>query len=117
MKALFISSISALVLFVGCGPKPMFFWGNYSETLYDFKKNPSEKTLDVHKKSLLDIITESSKRNIMVPPGVYAEYGYLLLKEGKENEGLQYLSKEENLYPESTVFVQRLRDEYQRGKK
>jgi hypothetical protein len=52
-----------------------------------------------------------------VPPGACAEYGYLLIKEGKDQDGLMYLDKEQALYPESAVFIQRIKDEMQRGKK
>ncbi len=106
-----------LSLLPSCAPQPLFYWGDYSETLYDYKKNPDEKTLDAHKKSLQDIVDQSSKMDKRVPPGVYAEYGYILLKEGKDQDGLVYLDKEQALYPESTVFIQRIKDEMQRGKK
>lgn len=118
MKARTIIAMLFLGLLVGCATnKTLFYWGDYSETLYAFKKNPDDKTLAAHKKSLLDIIDKSPKQNRPVPPGVYAEYGYLLLKEGKENEGFEFLSKEETQYPESKLFVQRLRQEFQGGKK
>lgn len=58
----------------------------------------------------------SGKKNKIVPPGVNAEYGYLLLKEGQENEGFEYLAKEIELYPESIVFISRIKDEYNKGK-
>ena len=106
-----------LSLLSGCAPQPLFYWGDYSETLYDYKKNPDEKTLDAHKKSLQDIVDQSGKMNKRVPPGIYAEYGYTLLKEGKDQDGLMYLDKEQALYPESTVFINRIKDEMQRGKK
>jgi hypothetical protein len=106
-----------LICFIGCAPKSIFYWGDYSETLYDYKKNPDEKTLAAHEKSLQDIITASPKKHKQVPPGVYAEYGFLLIKDGKEQEGLVYFDKEATLYPESIVFIQRLKDELARGKK
>ena len=40
-----------------------------------------------------------------------------MLKEGKEVEGMEYLAKEEQAFPESVVFIQRIKDEYARGKK
>ena len=106
-----------LVFLAGCAPQEIFYWGDYSTTLYDYKKNPDEKTLAAHKKSLIDIIAVSPQKNRRIPPGVYAEYGFLLIKDGKEGEGLQYFEKEITLYPESKIFIQRLRDEMSRGKK
>jgi hypothetical protein len=108
-----------LFILVGCGStsKEPFYWGKYSTTLYDYKKNPGQEKLDAHKKELLSIMETSAKKNKLVPPGVNAEYGYILLQEGNEQEGLEYLSKEVELYPESEVFITRLKDEYKKGKK
>jgi hypothetical protein len=116
MKSI-IGSFFFLFLLSGCAPQPLFYWGDYSETLYDYKKSPDEKTLDAHMKSLQDIFDQSAKLNKRVPPGAYAEYGYLLIKEGKDQDGITYLDKEQTLYPESAVFIQRIKDEMQRGKK
>jgi hypothetical protein len=114
---LLVVGLSLIV--VGCGTisKDTFYWGNYSTTLYDFKKNPGEETLDAHKKALLSIMEYSAKNNKAVPPGLNAEYGYILLKEGSEEEGLKYLDKEIELYPESTTFMTRIKNEYYKGNK
>ena len=119
MKIILLLSIVLPLIFVGCGPsaKGTFYWGNYSSTLYDYKKNPDEKTLEAHKKELLSIMEISATKNKIVPPGVNAEYGYLLLKNGQENEGFEYLAKEIELYPESSVFITRIKDEYNKGQK
>jgi len=118
MKTPYIVMLLALVVFAGCASsEKTFYWGQYSSTLYDLKKNPDEKTLEAHKKGLVLIMDESGKKNKKVPPGVNAEYGYMLLKDGKEAEGMEYLDKETALYPESVVFIQRIKSEYSRRKK
>jgi hypothetical protein len=43
-----------------------------------------------------------------VPPGLYAEYGYLLYKTGKKDEGLSFLRQEIKLYPESERYISRI---------
>lgn len=43
-----------------------------------------------------------------MPPGMYAEYGYLLYKTGKKDEGLAFLKKEVELYPESDTYISRI---------
>lgn len=117
MKTVPLTIVLLGLLVSGCNPPPIFYWGDYSETLYAYKKSPDEKTLQAHKKTLQEIITLAPQKRQKIPPGVYAEYGFLLLREGKESEGFEYLQKEEALFPESKVFVQRLIDEYQGGKK
>jgi hypothetical protein len=118
MKTLTCIGLLSLAFLVGCATdKNTYYWGDYSETLYDFKKNPDEKTAKAHKDQLLLIITESPKKEKRVPPGVYAEYGYLLVKDGKETDGMEMFDKELTLYPESAVFIQRIKAELTRGKK
>ncbi|PJC76594.1 hypothetical protein CO010_02435, partial [Candidatus Shapirobacteria bacterium CG_4_8_14_3_um_filter_39_11] len=42
--------------------------------------------------------------------GVCCEYGYILLKEGKtQQQALYYFEMEEKNYPESKVFIDRLK--------
>ena len=103
------------VLFIGCKPESLFFWGNYSKTLYSYKKDPNDKTLAEHKKSLNEIISQSTLKRKRIPPGVYAELGYILLKEGKEQEGMECMNKEITLFPESQIFIEKLRAEFQKG--
>lgn len=43
-----------------------------------------------------------------VPPGVNAEYGFLLYKAGKKEEGLALLIAEIKAYPESESFNYRM---------
>jgi hypothetical protein len=87
----------------------MYYWGNYSESLYTAKKAPGEESLRAHKQVLANIIEESQRRALRVPPGVYCEYGYLLIQEGRAADGAKYLDLEAQTYPESKVFVERLK--------
>jgi hypothetical protein len=100
-----------LVCFLtGCATqKPLYYWGNYSKSLYTYKKSPTEENLKAHKAVLLNIIDQSNKLNLRVPPGVCCEYGYLLFKEGKQGEAMQYFDLEEKTYPESKPFLDRFR--------
>ncbi len=109
MKRIFISLLF-LGLIAGCATKkPLYYWGNYSGSLYQYKKSPSEKTLVAYKATLLNIIDESKKMDLRVPPGVSCEYGYLLLQEGKNDEAIYYFDLEEKNYPESKQFIDRVR--------
>ena len=118
MKKFILATFVLGIFLTGCQPaKDTFYWGDYSKTLYKMKKSPDDKTLDLHKKEILNVIDTSNKKKQQVPPGVFAEYGYMLLKNGDETGGMEYLDKEVKLYPESQVFITRIKAEYSRSKK
>ena len=102
-----------LIFFAGCTTqKPMYRWGDYSSSLYKLKKDPCEENLMKHKQVLLKIMEDSKENGLRIPPGVYCEYGYILTKEGKSNEALSYFDLEEKTYPESAIFIQRLKSQF-----
>jgi hypothetical protein len=116
-----ISPISLILLlvffFAGCvTQKPLYGWGDYSSSLYRLKKNPCDENLVKHEQVLLKIMEDSKEKGLRVPPGVYCEYGYILLKEGKSNEALSYFDLEEKNYPEATVFIERLKSQCNKTK-
>jgi hypothetical protein len=88
---------------------PIFYWGNYSQTLYKMKKDPDVKHRNAHKKELVKIMKTSEKKKLRVPPGVCCEYGYLMYQDGNTGEALKYIDLEETTYPESKTFTQRLK--------
>ena len=106
-KLFFLLFIS--VAFIGCAQqKPMYYWGNYSDTLYHAKKEPGVETLAKHKEALENIVEESNNRNLRVPPGVYAELGYLYAAQNNSKKAIELFSLEKTTYPESTIFMDRL---------
>lgn len=96
------------VLLCGCQPKTLYYWGDYSNSYYEYMKSPSEETLTEHLASIENIIKMSKRTNRAVPPGVYGEYGYFKLKAGKLDEAVSLFKEEKKLYPESHVFMDRL---------
>ena len=110
MTKLYIAGLLLILFLVGCATQePLYYWGNYSQSLYKYKKYPLEETLQAHKAVLVNIIEESGKQNKKIPPGICCEYGYLLLKEGNTQQAFYYFEMEEKTYPESSVFIKRLR--------
>ena len=43
-----------------------------------------------------------------MPPGIYADYGFLLVSIDETEKGIQMLKQEMVLYPESRVFITRI---------
>jgi len=58
--------------------------------------------------SYQQIIEKQEGTRKTVPPGIYADYGFILLQTGKTEEGKAMLKKEVSLYPESEVFINRI---------
>lgn len=86
----------------------MYSWHNYEDITYKYSKTSTEemqvKVLQEYQK-----ITNNQKGlRAVVPPGMYAEYGFLLCKTGKNEEGLSFLKQEIDLYPESEIYVSRI---------
>lgn len=106
---LFAGLLSSILL-AGCAPhQGMYNYGNYSQTLYSFEKNQNEKTLQNHKKELEKIITDSEVKNLPVPPGIYAELGFINFKANKKaSEAIKLFQAEAQLYPESKYLMDRL---------
>ena len=102
--ALFLLAFMAF----GCAAPRMYYWGDYSNSLYACCKDQTEENLIKHKIILENIIEESHKRELRVPPGVYAELGYIHFRQNKNAEAIKFFDLEEKTYPESKVFMQRL---------
>ncbi len=63
MKKSYFILLLLFGLFTGCQtPGGMYYWGNYSSTLYEFKLNPDEKTFEKHKLELSSIIEVCEKK-------------------------------------------------------
>lgn len=108
-KSIFISFLLFVFLFlIGCASQKQYYWGDYSNTLYAYRKNASDENLLKHKATLENIIQESADRNLRVPPGVYAELGYIYLRQNNNDTAIKYFDLEAKTYPESKLFMERL---------
>ncbi len=119
MKMKFLLFPLMLVFLYGCQvhQRTIYYWSEYSENLYKYKKNTTDTTRAVFQKTLNDIIVNAASEHKKIPPGICAEYGFILLQNGQQSEGLRYMDKETALYPESTVFVTRIKNEVLKGGK
>lgn len=107
-KKLIIFILPALML-VSCSvQKPLYTWGNYNQTSYNYLKNSDEKSTQQLLETYAKLIEKQKGTRATVPPGLYADYGFLLLQANKTDQGKAMLQKEVALYPESKVFVDRI---------
>ena len=103
VKMAAVSGIALLVM--SCGSTQLYSWYDYQEDFYHSFKNSDQKSVDELAKTYQKIIEKQKATRGVVPPGIYADYGWLLLQAGKNAEGKEMLAKEIELYPESEVFV------------
>lgn len=93
-----------LILFTGCA-ESLFHWGKYEDSLIErYIENDTTQT-ETH---LRDIFTEAESTQQRVPPGIYADYGFMLYKRGDKSTSISYFEKEKKLYPESSFFMNKL---------
>lgn len=109
MKKFFFMTVAAIAL-SSCGTTTtsLYSWYDYEDATYNYSKKQTEelqvKVLEQYKK-----LTEAQKGTRgVVPPGLYAEYGYLLYKTGKKDEGISFLKQEISAYPESEKYISRI---------
>jgi hypothetical protein len=106
-KFLFIGLIAILCL-ISCAPKTLYSWNNYDDTSYKYLKYNDEKSIEQLVKTYQKLIEKQEGTRKTVPPGIYADYGFILLQANKTEEGKAMLEKEISLYPESKVFIERI---------
>ena len=112
VKVTLIATLSMLVLGMnGCSstPKPLYNYGEYSESYYGVKKEATAESALEYQKALEYCIEESDdSQSGRVPPGMYANLGYLYLKAGQNDKAKENFIKEKTIYPEATHFMDRM---------
>ncbi|SHF13205.1 hypothetical protein SAMN05444405_105174 [Bacteroides luti] len=87
----------------------LYSWKNYEKTSYNYyKKQTPESTEALLNTYAILIAKQDQGTRKVVPPGTYAEYGFLLAQTGKKEEGISMMKKEIEVYPESKVFIERI---------
>jgi hypothetical protein len=101
MSAMLIGAMAALA---GCASThDKYNWGDYDPSLYGYYKSPAK--VGELSATLEATINAADGHNEPVAPGLRAEYGYLLLQQGKTTEAVAAFQGEEKQWPESRVFM------------
>jgi hypothetical protein len=96
--------VSTALLLTACATtQKKYAWGSYDHSLYVYYKDPA--TAAALAQSLEATISAAEKTNAIVGPGIYAEYGYLLLQQGNSTAAIDAFRKEASHWPESKVFM------------
>ena len=111
MRYLLISSLLTFTFFISaCSqPKPLYYYGDYSEQYYQSKKELSNASQLQLQQSIAEAIQNAPQSTSgRVAPGLYANLGYLNLKMGNNKEAIENFEQEKALYPESAKFMNRM---------
>jgi hypothetical protein len=103
-----IASLMALTLsgFAHAADTSMYYWLNYERDLLQSYVQPED--LKEFEATLLNIIKTSDESDRKPPPGVLAEYGYLLYERGEFDPAIEYFEREAREWPESVVLMNRI---------
>ena len=108
VPALLASALGVLAL-SGCAARgPVYHWGHYEDLVYEMYVEPGKPEPGVQVEQLSRDISEANARGDRVPPGVHLHLGYMYLLEGNAAAARSEMETEKRLFPESTVFVDRL---------
>ncbi len=97
-------------LLSGCATqaKPVYYWGGYEDLLYSMYLHPGEADTASQVALLTEDIQKARDNGQRVPPGVHAHLGYMQYLLGNAGAALAELETEKRLYPESTLFMDRI---------
>lgn len=102
------------VMMTGCVPPGLYHWGDYETSLFErYVENNTQHT-DTY---LTQTLLEAERQHRKVPPGVYADYGFLLYTRGDKAGAIKNFQKERALYPESLALMNKLIERIQQKEK
>lgn len=90
-----------LATVTGCS-NTRYAWNDYDQKLYNYYKTPAESEQFVE--ALQEAVADAEAVG-KVPPGLYAEYGYMLYEKGNFPSSIVYFKKEYEKWPESRVLM------------
>lgn len=102
--------LGLLLLLSACAqPKQLYNYGDYSNSYYKYKKQATPENRQALIASIEKAVDESEKgQSGRVPPGIFANLGYMYLQDGNSQKAISLFEKEKANYPESTHFMERI---------
>lgn len=104
MTGKLIILLSLLAVLSGCA-QTRYAWNGYDDKLYSYYKTPAESERFLE--AIREVVLEGDAAGT-VPPGLYAEYGYLLFERGQFPEAIAWFRKERDKWVESRLFMDRM---------
>ena len=95
---------AVLIVAAGCS-STLYSWGGYEASIAAMYATDSGYDPAAQVAALAEHVEQTEHRGELVPPGVRAHLGYLLIEAGNAERGTGYLLAEKTVYPESAQFV------------
>ena len=108
MRKIFLLAICVMAMTSCQTQTSLYSWYNSQDATYEYVKRGTDEMLTKAMEQYEKVIKMQKGVRKVVPPGVNAEYGYLLCKAGKKQEGIALLRAEIATYPESEKFISRI---------
>lgn len=106
MKYKILTTFVTVFLFTGCASNDtQYHWGEYEDLVYKTHHNPEQVPPTVQIEKLQAVIEKAGAVGKPVAPGIYAHLGLMHAANGNKALALASLTKEKELFPESTIFI------------
>lgn len=89
----------------GCPRAPLYYWGRYEASLYS---RYVREDLARSEAFLRDTIVAAEQTGNRVPPGAYADYGFLLYRRNDFDGAVGFFVKEWVAFPESAALMSKI---------
>ena len=100
---------------VGCaGDKRTYNWSSYQNDLRN-QMSGSPESASKFEATLKRIIERSDSSGHKAPPGLMAEYGFILYQRGEKESAISYFEREAREWPESASFMKRIIEDARGG--
>lgn len=104
----------AVMMFASCTTTSnMYYWGQvsnnvtkYEKSAYNYYKYQSPESICNLIETYQDIIVKCKTNEKMIPPGICAEFGYILLNPENEAYFNEYATKSQKKMMEGIVFLE-----------
>lgn len=101
-----VFSFLVLMFSTGCATQTLYDWGNYERSLSaQFVDHDPESVRQNLEETLAGLRQHDPRR---IPPGLYADYGFLMFQRGDLGHAIESFRREAELFPESRALMDKL---------
>jgi hypothetical protein len=107
-KAILSLALGVVALLTGCRSPDIYYWGHYENLVYISYTKPDKATPELQARTMEEDVQKAAAAGKPLPPGFHAHLGDEYYQMGKFDLAVLEFQKEKELFPESTVFMDRL---------